>query len=213
MMDLSHYQAYLFDLDGTLVNSEPLKGKAIAFTCKHYGKEVDYHIYNKVMGQSWSQVTQYFFGQAGISPNQVEFDSHFKRFYQKLLLENLSLNQGADKFIAQAVLQQKRCAIVSSSARWMVDHILSALDLDRYMEVIVSREDVNHHKPHPESYLKALNALQLSAKQALVFEDTESGLEAANMAECDIIAVKHSFNVNNNLSLAKCCIDDFSQLL
>lgn len=49
---MKDYDVYLFDMDGTLVNSEPLKGKALALACAEYGVNVDYSIYNDVMGEN-----------------------------------------------------------------------------------------------------------------------------------------------------------------
>lgn len=66
---LKEYQVYLFDMDGTLVNSEPLKGKALALACGDYGSNVDFNLYKEVMGESWSVVTGHFFTHANISPN------------------------------------------------------------------------------------------------------------------------------------------------
>jgi len=48
-------------MDGTLVNSEPLKALALSETCGFFGNKVDFNIYKDVMGESWSNVTNYFF--------------------------------------------------------------------------------------------------------------------------------------------------------
>jgi len=58
---MKNYSAYLFDMDGTLVNSEPLKALALSETCGFFGNKVDFNIYKDVMGESWSNVTNYFF--------------------------------------------------------------------------------------------------------------------------------------------------------
>ncbi|MEK6212566.1 MAG: HAD family phosphatase, partial [Vibrio fluvialis] len=62
---LKDCQAYLFDMDGTLVNSEPLKGQALALACQEYGQTVDHNIYKQVMGENWPMVTGHFFRHAG----------------------------------------------------------------------------------------------------------------------------------------------------
>ena len=208
-----NYSAYLFDMDGTLVNSEPLKGKALAQACEHYGTKVEDKIYQTVMGQNWPTVTQHFFNHAQIAPNLAEFNQIFKEHYQYLLTHQLKETKGSFVLLNHLKEEGKKIAVVSSAAGWMVKQILAQLELDDFFDIIISLEDVTQHKPHPEAYLLALEKLKIEANDTLVFEDSYAGITAGDQAGCDVIAVKHEFNMNNDLSLAKFCISDFSELL
>jgi HAD superfamily hydrolase (TIGR01509 family) len=212
MKSLNEYKLFLFDMDGTLVDSEPLKGQAIAAACNEYGADVNASLYTDVMGQSWQKVTERFFSHAAISPDPVEFRKRFKRHYKVLLDENVSLTPGVEQFIKGSIASGKRCGVVSSAARWMAEHILLKLGLYDCFDIIITQEDVTKHKPDPEAYLLALHRTKINSDETLVFEDSRAGLDAAIASHCDVIAIKHSFNLNNDLGIACKSIASFSEL-
>ena len=228
---LRKYQAHLFDLDGTLVVSEELKGKALAIACskyreyeedgkngkdrehcehKQHGQELDFNIYKPVMGESWAVVTDHFFSIADISPERAAFDKTFHSIYKKLLHEQAKLTAYAKNYLLS--LKQDGCqlGVVSSAATWMVEQLLEQLCIASLFDVVITGDDVTKHKPDPEAYQLALSKISMACKDVLVYEDSWAGLIAAKGAGCDVIAVQHDFNVENDLSLAMCMITDFS---
>lgn len=209
---MKQYQAYMFDLDGTLVNSEPLKGKALALTCKGYDATIDFQIYKEVMGQEWSHVINHFFQTAGISPNVEEFNQQFRDHYQQLLATELRLTEGAGDYIASLKSFGMKCAVVSSASMWMIDSILTQLGMAELFDVIVAKEDVTAHKPSPEAYNLAVSKLGVKPFQSLIFEDSTVGVKAGVSSGNDVIALRHEFNANHDLSSAIRIIEDFSEL-
>ena len=210
---MKNYTAYLFDLDGTLVDSEKLKGKALAETCSLFGGKVDVNIYKTVMGERWLNVTNHFFTMAKIDPNIEEFNAEFKKIYQELLLKELTPNPNVEELLFKLKEKRKKMGVVSSGADWMVDQVLSQLGLSEFFEIVISKEQVKKLKPDPESYLLALEKLSLPSSEVLIFEDSNAGLIAARNANCDVVAFKHEFNANHDLSLAIQTISDFSEFL
>lgn len=209
---MKQYQAYLFDLDGTLVNSEPLKAKALALTCSGYDVTVDFQIYKEVMGQEWSHVINHFFQSAHISPNVDEFNQQFRDNYQELLATELQLTKGAREYIESLRHDGVKCAVVSSASMWMIDSILTQLGMTELFDVIVAKEDVTAHKPSPEAYNLAVSKLGVKPFQSLIFEDSTVGVKAGISSGNDVIALRHEFNLNHDLSSAVRIIDDFSEL-
>lgn len=209
---MKEYQVYLFDMDGTLVNSEPLKGKAIALACEEYGASVDFNIYKDVMGEHWSIVTRYFFKHAKISPDPNEFNQFFRAHYEILLSENLELNKGARAYLRHLKATGKKCGLVSSASTWMINNILTALELDNVFDVVVAKEHVTKHKPDPEAYNLALAKLNVTPEQALIFEDSNAGVSAGIASGCEVIAIRHDFNDKNDFSNAVACIDNFEDI-
>ncbi|EAQ54393.1 MULTISPECIES: HAD family hydrolase [Vibrio] len=210
--ELKDYEVYLFDMDGTLVNSEPLKGKALALACLDYGAHVDHNIYKDVMGESWQVVTGHFFENANIAPDLEEFNCHFRAYYEQMLNDDLELNVGAKAYIEQLKLAGKKCGVVSSAATWMVDNILTSLQLENAFDLVITQEHVTKHKPDPEAYTLALGRLAASPGQTIVFEDSTAGIRAGKSSGCDVIAVKHSFNGKNDLSGAVKAISTYEEL-
>ena len=211
--NLNKYKAHLFDLDGTLVASEKLKGKALAMTCskymKHDEQELDFNIYKAVMGESWEIVINHFFSIAKISPQHSEFNTTFRSIYEKLLHDEAELTAYAKEYILSLKKENRKIGIVSSAATWMVNQLLKQLDIASLFDVLIAREHVTKHKPDPEAYQLALSQLSMTCEEVLIYEDSWAGLTAANAAGCDAIAVRHDFNIENDLSLAMNVITAF----
>ncbi len=210
---MKNYSAYLFDMDGTLVNSEKYKGRALSEACLMFGGKVDVNVYKMVMGESWHIVTSHFFNSANIEPNQDEFNSEFNKIYKKLLIENLALNPNVKELILKLADRNKKMGVVSSAAAWSVNQILNQLELSEYFDVVINGQQVAKHKPDPESYLMALEKLSFPGSEVLIFEDSNAGLKAARSANCDVIAFQHEFNSMNDLSLAIQVISDFNEII
>lgn len=188
---LKEYKAYLFDMDGTLVSSEKLKGTALTEACGYFNGKVDVNIYKEIMGGSWDVVTNHFFKAAQISPDMDDFNNEFNRIYRKLLKDELELTPYAKELLYDLSEKGKKIGLVSSSATWMVNQILNQFQLANLFDVVITGEDVTHHKPHPEAYLLALNELYLSNSEVLIFEDSSAGLLAAKAANYDAFAIEH----------------------
>jgi len=210
---MKNYTAYLFDMDGTLVNSEKIKGKALTETCRRFGGEVDASIYKKVMGSSWEFVARHFFNSAKIKPETEEFNTAFTPIYKGLLFNELLPNPNVIAFLNNLKSKRVRMGLVSSASRWMVNHIVAQLNLSAFFEVVITKENVIKHKPDPEAYLLALERLALPSSEVVIFEDSNAGLIAARKANCDVVAFKHEFNANHDLSLAIKVISDYDELL
>ncbi|KAB0303679.1 HAD family phosphatase [Vibrio fortis] len=209
---LKDYKVYLFDMDGTLVNSEPLKGKALAMACADYGSIVDHNIYKDVMGESWQVVTGHFFHHAQISPELTEFNRYFRAHYEELLRVSLELNSGAKEYVEALKKSGKTCGVVSSAATWMVENILASLELENLFDLVITQEHVTKHKPDPEAYVLALEKLNASPDQTVVFEDSNAGVLAGKASGCDVIAIEHDFNGKNDLSGAIANIQSYDEL-
>lgn len=210
---IKDYKAYLFDMDGTLVDSEKLKGRSLVETCILFGGKVHVDTYKTVMGESWENVAAYFFEKAQISPDIVKFNSEFKRIYQQMLFQELTTNKNVVELLTYLKKKNKKIGVVSSAFGWMVHQILAQLNLRDFFDIVVTKEHVSKHKPDPEAYLLALEKLSVSGSAVLVFEDSNSGLIAAQKAKCDSVAFLHDFNLNHDFSIAVQVISDFSEFL
>lgn len=188
----------LFDLDGTLVDSEPLKAKALSLATSSFGVSVEPYIYKQVMGKSWEEVTNHFFRNTGKSIALDKFNPVFRQHYEHLIDTELAVRNGVQDFLLKSLERKIRCAVVSSASRWMIDRILKKAQLDCFFDLIISREDVEQHKPHPEAYLFAMRKYAVDANDVLVFEDSEAGVEASRAAGCRFVFLEHDFNTQHN---------------
>ncbi|MFS4461155.1 HAD family hydrolase [Bdellovibrio sp. HCB2-146] len=202
-------KALLFDLDGTLVDSEPLKAEAIAMAFQELGYSVSADVYKEVMGQSWENVLKHFCEKARAQITEAEFNAIFRNHYQKLISEKVQMKSDLVGFLDFAMSLNLQMAVVSSASSWMVDGILSKLSLDKYFSLVITQQDVSKHKPDPEAYLVALQKLGITADEALVFEDSEAGVQAAKAAGCQCIAIRHNFNERHQFSHALKVLNSF----
>ncbi len=200
----------LFDLDGVLVASEALKARAHSQTVKKLGGRLDPSHYSQVMGQSHYLAAKEFSRLGGVSFDHQRYAELFKSEYRSLLEEGVELMAGADELVRALRAGGHQLAVVSSSLRWMMDSALAQTGLGAYFEASISGDDVNKEKPAPDPYLKALELLSLEPRQALVIEDTESGIASARAAGLQVIAVKHEFNGRHDLSGAAAIVDSLA---
>jgi beta-phosphoglucomutase-like phosphatase (HAD superfamily) len=77
---------------------------------------------------------------------------------------------------------------------------------------VITQEHVTKHKPDPEAYVLALEKLNASPEQTVVFEDSNAGVLAGKASGCDVIAIEHDFNGKNDLSGAIANIQSYNEL-
>jgi HAD superfamily hydrolase (TIGR01509 family) len=198
----------LFDLDGVLVATEALKAQAHSETVALLGGRLDPDYYSQVMGKSHYLAAKEFSEAGGIAFEHERYAEAFKAAYGALLESGVELMPGALALVAALRERGYRLAVVSSSLRWMMDKVLAQTGLDEHFEACVSGDDVEEEKPSPEPYLKALDELSLESSQAVVIEDTESGIASASAAGVKAIAVRHEFNGRHDFSGAAYVLDD-----
>lgn len=200
----------LFDLDGTLANTEVLKAQALSLAVRHFGGFVSPGVYKNVMGQSWQAVTQKFFDRANMQISLDEFDPIFREIYSGLI-DSLDKNQNVDAFVRSLKSSGYKLGLASSAAPWMIEKILARLELQNIFDAIVGGDDVKKHKPDPEAYLLILQKLNAQPETTIVFEDSESGFQAAHAASLKVYGIRHEFNEDHDFSLCAQVFDELSQ--
>ena len=193
-------RAVLFDLDGVLLETEPLKARAHSAAVEHFGGEAPAIFYATVVGMSHAEVRKAFMHRGSIAPDPDEYSRTFRHYYQQLIETEARTCRGVPDLLRR--LQEERYAIglVTSSARWMLDGVLDRLFAPGAFDITVSADDVEHHKPAPDCYLRAI--AEVRADRALAVEDTVTGVAAAVAAGLPVIAVRHELNAGHDLSAA-----------
>jgi beta-phosphoglucomutase-like phosphatase (HAD superfamily) len=99
--------------------------------------------------------------------------------------------------------------VVSSSIRPVVEWVIAKASLASSLDLLLSADDVQQKKPHPEPYQKAMSLLMVSLAHTLVFEDSQSGIFSAVQAGAKVISVRHSMNTEQDFSLALAQVESF----
>jgi len=174
-------QALIFDMNGTMINDMEYHTKAWQriFNEELGGSfswdEVKAHMYGKN-----AEVLERVFGPGKFTDAEKEELSIAKeKRYQQEYLPRLALLPGLAEFLEQAYQQQIPMAIASAAIMFNIDFVLDNLNIRHYFKAIVSADDVLLSKPHPETFLKAAELLNIDPVKCLVFEDVPKGAEAA----------------------------------
>jgi beta-phosphoglucomutase-like phosphatase (HAD superfamily) len=205
-------QCALFDLDGTIADTEVLKAKALSESIRKLGGNSPPEIYKKVMGKSWEVVTNTFLRHSNLESTLEQLNPLFRESYSKLIESELEDTRDAAFFLQRFNEKNFKLGLVSSASPWMIEKSLKKLRLPVSFDVIVSNADITKHKPDPEAYILSLNKLNLSADKAIAFEDSESGFQAASAAGIKVIGIKHSYNEFHDFSLCHRVYDGFDQI-
>jgi HAD superfamily hydrolase (TIGR01509 family) len=183
-------RAVAWDVDGTLVDSEPLHHDALIAACRNWNVDITdlpQDMFRGVhMGEVWQAIAPRLPAEAGIQ-DWKEANDDFYVAHRRLLkpmpqaLETVSA-------LANAGIRQ---ICVSNAGRLILNANIDALGLGAIMDFTLSIEDVSHGKPDPEPYASGCARLGLSPKQVAAVEDSETGRRSAHAAGLLVIGYDH----------------------
>ena len=208
-------QAILFDLDGTLVQSEKLKARSYATAVQQLrglpepdSRAID--AYREIVGASRDVASRHIVDSLGLDADLRPLMSRYdaseswevltamrKSIYDDMVADPQVLrdNQWPHTVRLLRVAQETYCrtGLATMSYRKEVLHVLRALDLERSLQVVLTREDVQEPKPDPEIYLLAAQKLEVTPGDCLVIEDSPNGVRAGVAAGMSVVAFATPF--------------------
>jgi len=179
--------AVIFDLDGVLIDSEPLWEHARAAFVREQGGAYTSEVTGDIMGMSapeWAHFLRQRF-QLALPEQQIndEVVARLTAAYRA----NLPLVAGAQAAVRRCAARFP-LALASSSNRSLIDLVLQLADLSDAFTVTISSEEVGRGKPAPDVYLRAAQLLGVAAARCAAVEDSTNGLRSAKDAGCRLIA-------------------------
>jgi len=210
-------KAFIFDLNGTMINDMPYHTKAWESLLNNdLGGNFTWNEIKQQMYGKNPEVLVRMFGPDRFTLDEMNLLSYEKeKKYQREYLPELELLPGLKDFLETAYQQDIPMAIGSAAIPFNIDFVLDNLNIRHYFKVIVSADDVVLSKPHPETFLKAAQLLQITPVDCLVFEDVPKGAEAAANAgmETVILTTTHKpeefKNLPNVIHFAENFTDEF----
>ncbi len=186
--------AILFDLDGTLINSEEKFFESFRQIIESkYDYIISFEEYeNNELKQNANLIST--LKNKGIIEKDMSLDLIMMEVYaeyEKKFMELLDENEVSLNFELLKQLKRKglRLALVSTSRKKFIELLLKKLGIENLFEIIISRDDVKKLKPAPDAYLMALNLLNISSDSCIAFEDSERGIIASKNANIKTIQV------------------------
>jgi HAD superfamily hydrolase (TIGR01509 family) len=183
---LSGIRHFLFDLDGTLVDSSPLHEAAYrAVLAPHHAHLLAGFDYRAIAGLP----TQAALAQLGVAEQDIPLLTQAKQAHYRGALQSLKPLPGAVELVAMLRARGAEIAIVSSASRASAQAALAATGLAA--PLLVAAEDVASAKPAPDPYLAALKLLDAKPSHSIAIEDALSGLLSARAAGLKVIGMHH----------------------
>lgn len=187
-------KAVIYDLDDTMVNSDPLHARAWEELLKEYGYkfgDLPEHMRSSFIGMRVIDIVKEIAAY-------LKLDASTDKLYQKrveaflLLVEKeLELMPGLLESLDLLRRHNYKLAIASSGAKKYIELVLNKFHIKDYFAVVITGDDVTIGKPNPETYLVASKKLGLLPSECLVLEDATKGIQSAKAAGCLCIAIKN----------------------
>jgi beta-phosphoglucomutase len=188
---MSKNKAFLFDLNGTIIDDMDFHVKAWSELLNgELQANMDYAAVKAQMYGKNSELLDRIFGAGHFAVERVEELSMQKeRLYHAFYKPHMKLIDGLGGFLQKAYDAKIPMAIGTAAIMLNVDFILDNLDIRKYFGAIVSADNVTTSKPHPETFLKGAEMLGVAPEDCIVFEDAPKGVEAAQNAGMKVVCI------------------------
>jgi HAD superfamily hydrolase (TIGR01509 family) len=181
-------QAVLWDMDGTLVDTEPYWMQEEFALAEKYGGTWTHEDGLAVVGGDLIDSATYMREHMGIDRTPLEIVEELLDGVVLRVEQEVPWRPGAPELLAALRELEVPCALVTMSWRRFVDPVLRALPPDSF-DVLVCGDEVAHGKPHPEPYLRAAELLGLAPGETVAIEDSPTGATSAEAAGCRVLVV------------------------
>ena len=186
---LQPFEAVIFDMDGTLLDTESVFRTIVFEVCTELGFEMTDAVHISMVGGSHEHTNRLLLEAYGVSFPYTLFDERCRVIMRERSHGGVPVKPGALELVTELRDRNIPTAVATSSRNPHARHHLRAAGLFDLFDTIVTRDDVLHPKPHPEPYLTAAQRLGVDPLKCLALEDSHTGVRAAHAAGMQTIMV------------------------
>jgi len=200
----------LFDLDGTVIDSEPLYQKGEIKLFREYGVEIpesDWKIFRGTTEQDFYTIAM---KRYKIKEKREIFINKGRVYIKKEFDQSLKFKNDFIDFF-NYIKGKYKIGLVTASPMHSFEYVDQILNIKKYFKNIITNDDTIKSKPDPEPYLKMLSMLNLKPKNTLIIEDSINGMKSAKAAKAHVVAITGSV-LKKDMPNPKYIIDNFSEL-
>ena len=203
--NLDNYEAVIFDLDGSLVDSMWM-WKAIDHEyLQGFGIEPPADLQKEIGGRSFIETAEYFKDRFGIEDSVEKIGDDWNRMAWDKYTHEVPLKEGASEFLSRCMDKGIKLGIASSNSTELIEQVLSSHSIRENFSSVKSGTEILKGKPAPDVYLAVAKELEVEPEKCLVFEDLVDGIKAGKYAGMTVVAVsddysRHSDDVKKELA-------------
>lgn len=185
----------IFDFDGLIVDTESLWFEVYQDLFQEYKVPLALDLFSQVIGTTDELLQDYFYEKTGVPLTDKEILARQEELFQRKA-DQLQLRDGVVDYLKEAENLQLKVGLASSSSRAWVETYLKRFDIHHHFNTIKTKEDVERVKPDPALYRKAVEALAIEPEEAIAFEDSLNGSNAAITAGLKCVVVPNPVTVD-----------------
>lgn len=207
-------KAIIFDMDGVLVNSEPLHRKAYFDMFEEFNLNVSNRLYESFTGKSTSAICKELceIFELSISHEKLMLS---KRKHFKTIFDNdpeFQMIDGALSLIKNYFYNNLTLILASSASMTNINRVFKKFDLDKFFKAKISGADLKESKPNPEIFIKAAKLSGFNKSECIVIEDSTNGVIASKSAGIYCIGFNSPNSKNQNYDKADLVVSNFNEI-
>ena len=207
-------KAIIFDMDGVLVNSEPLHRKAYFNMFEEFNLNVSNRLYESFTGKSTSAICKELCEIFDLSISHEKLMLS-KRKHFKTIFDNdpeFQMIDGALSLIKNYFYNNLTLILASSASMTNINRIFKKFDLDKFFKAKISGADLKESKPNPEIFIKAAKLSGFNKSECIVIEDSTNGIIASKSAGIYCIGYNSPNSKNQNYDKADLVVSNFNEI-
>lgn len=203
-----------FDLDGTIINTEPLYFRFWKEASKFYGYELTDEQALGMRSRDRTSAKEYI---ERVSNGKLDYvktrEKRTELMNAYFETHQYEIKPGIVEFLSKSRLNNKKLYIVTANMVDKTERILKAIKLENYFDGIISARDVQRGKPYPFVYLEACRQVNKNPSEVVVFEDSPNGLISSFGAGCFTVMIEDMTPYGDDMDYVDGVIESFSNLL
>jgi HAD superfamily hydrolase (TIGR01509 family) len=209
---MSRFSAVVFDMDGVLLDSEPLHHGVLNELLARDNLILDRPEYERFIGWTTEAMFEALIAKYGLSRSVAEYSARYADLVLRVLHEPLDPAPGVITLVQRLRELEMGLAVASSSQRAWIEVTLHSLGLAAMFDTVVSADDVERGKPDPAIYVLAAQRLGVAPRRCLAIEDSPSGVRSARDAGMTVLGVRTPYTAHLQLDGAERIVDSLAEL-
>lgn len=213
---VQEFDAVIFDMDGTLVDSMWMWSEIDEEYLGSFGIELPEDLQEKIEGMSFSETAVYIKERFGIEDSLETMKQTWVEMACEKYRHEVPYKKGAREFLEMCRARGMKLGVATSNSRDLVEHAAQALSFYDYISCIITSCEVKKGKPAPDVYLAVAKELGVEPEKCLVFEDIAAGILAGKAAGMTVCGVEDDYSAGNRRrkqELADYYIDNYLELI